>query len=44
MCSSIFEMGLAIIALHGGELAATNAEGGCSYVRFSLPVIAKDRQ
>jgi PAS domain S-box-containing protein len=36
-------MGLAIarsiITLHGGELAAANAEGGGAYVHFALPVI-----
>jgi two-component system, LuxR family, sensor kinase FixL len=40
-------MGLAIassiIASHGGELAARNAEGGGACVHFSLPVIAKGR-
>ncbi|MGA8655048.1 MAG: PAS domain S-box protein [Chthoniobacterales bacterium] len=38
-------MGLAIarsiIASHGGELAATNAEGGGACVHFSLPIITK---
>ena len=38
-------MGLAIarsiIASHGGELAAANAQGGGAYVHFSLPVIAE---
>jgi PAS domain S-box-containing protein len=40
-------MGLAIarsiIASHGGELAATNAEGGGACVRFSLPTLDKDQ-
>jgi two-component system sensor kinase FixL len=39
-------MGLAIarsiITLHGGELAATNAQGGGACVYFSLPDIAQD--
>ena len=39
-------MGLAIassiIASHGGELGAANAEGGGACVHFSLPVIGKD--
>ena len=36
MCSSIFEMGLATIASHGGELAAKNEKGGCSCALFSF--------
>ena len=41
-------MGLAIarsiIASHGGELAAANAEGGGAYVYFSLPSLPKARE
>lgn len=41
-------MGLAIarsiIASHGGELAAANAQGGGACVHFSLPVIAGARE
>jgi PAS domain S-box-containing protein len=41
-------MGLAIarsiIASHGGEVAASNAQGGGACVHFSLPVIAKDQR
>jgi len=40
-------MGLAIarsiIASHGGELAAANADGGGACVYFSLPVTGKDQ-
>jgi two-component system sensor kinase FixL len=41
-------MGLAIarsiIALHGGELAAADAQGGGACVHFSLPVIAEGQR
>jgi signal transduction histidine kinase len=41
-------MGLAIarsiIASHGGELAAANAQGGGACVHFSLPVIAEGQR
>jgi len=41
-------MGLAIarsiITLHGGELAAANAQGGGARVYFSLPVIAEGQE
>jgi signal transduction histidine kinase len=40
-------MGLAIvrsiIALHDGELAATNVEGGGAWVHFRLPIFAKGK-
>ena len=34
-------IGRSIIASHGGELAAANAQGGGAYVYFSLPVTRK---
>ena len=33
-----------IITLHGGELAAANAQGGGARVYFSLPVIAEGQE
>jgi two-component system sensor kinase FixL len=33
-----------IITLHGGELAATNAQGGGACVYFSLPIIAEGQE